>query len=156
MIMNKHIIHKLETVLWFQERYPNSHVGGSIGLMIRGIDLQRQLFSSDLDITTDVFEIKDNDELEGRSDNNDFDYALKKPHSDGFYTKIDIRISTEPLFDIIEFDGNKYNVSKLRDILFWKKKYADKGIKKHIDDLITIETGTRPIYQTNTDEDLPF
>lgn len=158
--MYKIIQHKLETLFEFQQLYPNSHVGGSIGLYIRGVDLKRNLYDSDLDITSDSFDVDKHDDLIGRSDNNDFDYALKKWHDDGYYTKIDIRISPEPSFDIIEFEGKNYNVSKLKDILFWKKKYADKGVKKHQDDLITIETGVRP-SQENTkeymsDDGLPF
>jgi len=156
--MNVMIKHKLDTILEFQSKYPTSHVGGSIGLMIRGIDLKRPLFSSDLDITTDVFDANESSELEGRSDANDFDYALKRNHEDGRYTKLDIRVNPEPSFDVIEYDGNKYNVSKLRDILFWKKKYADKGVLKHQDDLVTIETGVRPdrVVEVSIFDELPF
>jgi len=155
--MNKHIKHKLDTVLEFQSKYPNSHVGGSIGLMLHGIDLQRPLYNSDLDITTDVFNPEETPNLEGRSDANDFDYALKQVHEDGFYTKLDIRVTPEPTFEVVEFEGNKYNVSKVKDIKFWKKKYADKGVLKHQNDLITIETGIRPIEViVNVLDDLPF
>lgn len=156
--MNKHLKNKLDTVLWFQKIYPNSHVGGSIGLMIRGIDLKRQLLTSDLDITTDIFDIKETAELENRSDGNDFDYALKKVHDAECYTKIDIRITPEPSFEVIEYEGEKYNVSKLNDILFWKQKYADKGVIKHQNDLITIKTGVRPTEPEILidDSDLPF
>lgn len=152
------IKHKLETLSDFQEKYPSSHIGGSIGLMIRGIDLKRGLFSSDLDITTNAFDASKNEDWEGRSDGNDFDYALKKMHEDGHYTKIDIRVNPEPSFDIVEYEGKKYNVSKLSDILWWKKKYADKGVKKHEYDLITIETGVRPLEPIESIDglDLPF
>lgn len=158
--MKKLIKLKLETILYFQKNYPTSHVGGSIGLFLRGVNLQRDLDKSDLDITVDEYIETKEMNLHERSDANDFDYCLEKNHEGGCYTKIDIRVSPEPSFDVIEFEGEKYNVSKLRDILFWKKKYADKGVKKHQDDLITIKTGLRPLdcKEYNLDElgDLPF
>jgi len=156
--MNKMIKFKLEALREFQANHPTAHVGGSIGLMLRGIDLHRSLDKSDLDITVDEFVLLADEKLDQRSDANDFDYAFSFPHSDGYYTKIDLRVTPEPSYDVIEFDGHKYNVSKLRDILFWKKKYADKGAQKHKDDLITIETGIRPKApsQAAMDDMLPF
>jgi hypothetical protein len=156
--MNKMILHKLETLKEFQAKYPLSHVGGSIGLMIRGVDLKRALYDSDLDITVDVFNeitIKDNG-LEARSDGNDFDFCFKKNHSDGLYTKIDIRIDPKSFFDIVEFEGENYNVSILSDILSWKKRYAEKGVLKHKFDIIAIETGVRPPEPQDDFDDLPY
>ena len=96
--------------------------------------------------------------MEARSDNCDFDFGYRIYHTDNFYTKIDIRITPEPSFDVIEFNGYNYNVSKLRDILFWKQKYANKGVLKHQNDLIAIKTGVRPLEPVATIEDdgLPF
>jgi hypothetical protein len=116
--------------------------------------LKRDLNLSDLDITTDVFEFDKNKSIyEERSDGNDFDYALRKEHNDYLYTKIDIRIDKNCQFDVIIYDGISYNVSKLEDILRWKKIYADKGVKKHINDLITIESGVRPLEPFNMELD---
>lgn len=165
--MNKLLEFKLKTLREFQEKYPTSHVGGSIGLMLRGVDLKRDLSASDLDITIDDYEfnsaiIKNSRK---RSDRNDFDYNIQISSPENFYVQVDIRINPEPSFEVVTFDGNDYNVSKLRDILFWKKKYAKKGVAKHHEDLITIETGTRPpnsgnyafkIPLSNWDDDLPF
>lgn len=156
--MNDKIEYKLEAIRKFQKNYPTSHVGGSLGLMIIGIDLKRSLIMSDIDITIDEYDniIKDNG-LEQVSNNSDFDFSYRVNHTDNFYTKIDIRINPEPSFDVIEFCGYRYNVSKLRDILFWKQKYADKGLLKHKNDLITIKTGVRPLEQVViNDDDLPF
>jgi len=143
--MNKLFEFKLKVLKEFQDKHPTSHVGGSIGLMLRGIDLQRDLMDSDLDITVDeyVFTEDNVDGLEQRSDGNDFDYCVKRIDND-LYTKIDIRVNPEPSFETVSYDGVSYNVSKVRDILFWKKKYAKKGVLKHVNDLITIETGVRP------------
>lgn len=134
---------KLETIKEFQDKYPNSHIGGSIGLLIRGIDLQRDLRKSDLDITVDT-EVEIGGDYTERSDHNDFDYAVQKDIGSGRYVKMDIRICPESQFEVINYEGVDYNVSKLKDILFWKSKYAKKGVQKHIDDLITIETCKRP------------
>lgn len=145
----------LETLRAFQVKYPSSHIGGSIGLMLRGIDLKRTLKNSDLDITIDEYEYDEDSGLDARSDGNDFDYSLKKDHGGCHYTRIDIRVNPEPSFDIVYYQGKKYNVSLLRDILYWKKKYADKGVDKHKNDLITIETGKRPI-EDEPECELPF
>lgn len=155
--MSKMINDKLIALREFQEKHPTAHVGGSIGLMIRGIDLKRDLNKSDLDITVDEFIFNaDVSEYEERSDNNDFDCCLKKNISNSIYVKLDIRVCPEPQFEVVNYNGIDYNVSKLRDILFWKKKYANKGVQKHIDDLITIETGIRPLVPVNNIDTLPF
>jgi hypothetical protein len=154
---NKLIEFKLKTLRDFQSKYPTSHVGGSIGLMLHGVSVHRDLSISDLDITIDDFKFDSNKstDFEERSDNNDFDYCLKTSES-GYYTKIDIRVNPEPSFEQVVFNGIVYNVSKLRDIIFWKNKYADKGSIKHQHDLIAIDTGVRPELQPVSDDDLLF
>jgi hypothetical protein len=155
--MSKPIESKLKTLREFQVKHPTAHVGGSIGLFLRGIDLKRDLAKSDLDITVDEFDLRISTEYEERSDNNDFDFSVKDMISESVYVKIDIRISPEPSYDVVVFDGNSYNVSKVKDILWWKQKYADKGVDKHRDDLITIKTGIRPeVKETSFSDDLPF
>jgi hypothetical protein len=152
----------LETLKDFQDKHPNSHVGGSIGLMLRGVDLKRDLSKSDLDITIDEFcfdgaELADYEE---RSDRSDFDYAIKRNVGAVHYVKIDIRVCPEPSFDVVNYEGVDYNVSRLVDIIYWKKKYADKGVKKHIYDLEVIITGIRTaeaFIDTDIDmSELPF
>jgi len=83
--MNKLIRHKLDVLASFQKTYPTAHVGGSIGLLIRGVNLFRDLSKSDLDITIDDFDFNSLDlsNYEQRSDGNDFDYAIKKNINDG-------------------------------------------------------------------------
>jgi hypothetical protein len=145
--MNGIIELKLKVFREFQLANPTAHLGGSLGLMIRGVDLLRGLSQSDLDVTVDEYDRSslEKDALELSSDFNDFDFCTRKPVQDnGNYVKMDIRVTPEPSYDKIEFEGFEYNVSKLRDILFWKKKYAQKGVLKHVNDLIAIETGVRP------------
>lgn len=156
--MNKLIEFKLKALREFQSEYTNSHVGGSIGLMLRGIDLQRDITSSDLDITTDIapkgngiFALHEHSE----SNASDFDFALRKQR-DNLYVKIDVRIDPKAEYDKIEYKGNVYNVSKYNDIIDWKQKYADKGVIKHKHDLIAIETGVRPKDNTSPIFDSPF
>jgi len=153
--MDIRIKKKLEVLRKFQEENKNCHIGGSIGLMIHGISLGRDIFNSDLDITCPE-DIKVNlKEYEDVSDGNDFDYAIRSiSDSDGYYTKIDVRVCPEPSFEEIEYLGFKYKVSKIIDILFWKQKYANKGVVKHTNDLIFINTGIRPIELGSLE--LPF
>lgn len=43
---------KLEIIKMIQIRFPRTHVGGSIGLFLHGIDLKRDLSKSDIDLTS--------------------------------------------------------------------------------------------------------
>lgn len=151
---------KLETLRKFQKKYPTSHVGGSIGLLMQGIELPRDLSKSDLDVVVDEFFSTEEalKEYRERSDTTDFDLNIEADHKGGWYTKIDVRITPEPSFTKIFYNGFNYNVSLLRNILFWKRKYAAKGVKKHINDIYFIENGTlnpEPVT-INSDDDLPF
>lgn len=162
---------KLGIVRQFQKRFPSCHVGGSIGLLIRGVDLKRSLAISDIDLTTNCElsfkEPVDIADVTETSNPEDFDYQFRYYHTGGIYTKVEINIAPDKGYDVIEFEGHRYNVSKLADIYFYKSAYAVKGVEKHIDDLITIATGVRPdraakeaspqlvTHQTEID-DLPF
>lgn len=150
----------LQAVKDFQNKVPSAHVGGSIGLYLHGIDLKRDLSQSDIDMTIEEY-IPEEVTLEGyqeTSNPDDFDHQFRFDiPNDNRYIKVDVRVSPEPSFEIIERDGVSYNVSKKRDILFWKKKYADKGVQKHIDDLVVINGGERPLLKVFAiTDDLPF
>ena len=154
----------LKAVKDFQDRIPNSHVGGSIGLFLHGIDLKRSLGQSDIDMTIEDYmpEKFANDKYHESSMPEDFNYKYRYNLSNCYYIKMDIRVCPEPTFEIINRNGIDYRVSKKRDILFWKDKYARKGICKHVDDMFTI-TGLEKyvrIKQVATlspiDGDLPF
>lgn len=154
--MTKLLEYKLKFLREFQEQYPTSHVGGSVGLMLQGIHLKRSLEKSDLDLIID--ELDENEfftdfinkydkPIDISSNTSDFDIRFSVNYDMENiwykYTKVEIRINPEPSFDVIEFEGNFYNVSKLRNILFWKTKYAKNGSQKHIDDLFTIKFGRK-------------
>jgi len=136
------MIKQLEVYKKFQMKYPKSILGGSFGLFLRGIDLKRNLKYSDLDITTPEFTPKgglDND----KSSSEDFDFTLYI-HNNNHYLKMDIRVVEDHKYDVVNYEGFDFNVKTKKDILYWKQQYAEKGVEKHIDDLITIATGVRP------------
>lgn len=139
---------KLKTIQAFQEKYPTSHIGGSFGLFLLGYDLKRNLDDSDLDLICPFFDKKnhliDNDEIEEASDANDFDFKYRRWFG-RLYVKYDISINETQDFQVIERNGQKYNVSLFENIIKFKREYADKGVFKHKADIIAIETGVRPL-----------
>lgn len=137
---------QLSVLRAFQVKYPKSHVGGSIGLFLHGVDLKRNMYYSDLDITTPEFTEISNPNINGCSPVEDYDhrYQIDDPKT-GHFFKLEIRIDDEqPDFDVVNFEGVNYNITKKETILMWKQKYAENGNQKHINDLITIATGVRP------------
>ena len=156
---------QLETIREFQEKYPKSHVGGSFGLFLLGYDLKRDMSDSDLDLICPAFEkeqylIDKNDTLEETSDSNDFDFKYRRWFGN-IYVKHDICINSEQEFQIIERNGEKYNVSLFENIMKFKREYADKGVFKHKADFEAIETGVRPVEKfddidDDIDDGLPF
>jgi hypothetical protein len=154
----------LEAIKAFQERFPTAHVGGSIGLFLHGVDLKRSLGQSDIDMTIDETPKIDLQiaAYEESSEGSDFDGNFRINMVDNKYIKMEIRVNPEPSFDVINYKGIDYNVSKKRDIIFWKTKYAKNGHPKHIDDLIVINGGERPepkskpIEANEVWDDLPF
>lgn len=137
---------QLKVLRAFQNKYPKSHVGGSIGLRLLGVDLKRNLYYSDLDITTSEFTPTAKSVEHGCSPVEDFDYRYQIDDKEtGHFFKLEIRIDDEQSeFDVVNYDGVNYNVTSKKVILSWKQKYAENHSQKHIDDLITIATGVRP------------
>lgn len=157
--MNINLHFRLKTLQDFQKKHPLSHVGGSVSLYLRGINLDRDLSNTDLDIVI-PYDLSENEqkEYECRSDGNDFDYAVKVNCNEGNYVKIDIRVCPEPNFDVVYFEGFKYNVSLLKDVIHWKRTYAKKGVTKHINDLALITGEYKKVIEPKIDleDDLPF
>ncbi len=154
--IEKLLNYRLQTLREFQEKYPESHVGGSIGLYLLGYDLKRSLSKSDLDIITNNFQKDDKlKDFFERSDSNDFNLCYQKDFG-GYFVKIDISVKDDKEYTVIEhIDGFKYNVSKFENIIKFKQEYANKGVYKHKNDLIVIETGVRPL-ETDEETSLPF
>jgi len=124
------ITKKLELVRRFQVKFPKSHVCGSLSLYIRGFDLDRKLNDIDMIVTenlTSKFSKKTTVSL-------DFDYSL-----DIEGEKMEFRVDPIQEFEVVEYNGHKYNCSLLDVVLSLKQLYADKGISKHHNDLKLIE-----------------
>lgn len=161
---------RLDFIREFQEKYPTSHVGGSIGLMLHGVDLKRDLDKVDVDLTVQAPLFLDDQahdlqisDVEESSCPEDFEYQFRKHPAgmSGPYFKVDINILKEKESDLISHDGFIYRVSKKEDILFYKLLYALKGIEKHKNDLITIINGPASypyvaIQPADVIDDLPF
>lgn len=127
---------KLDLVKKFQEQYPHTQIGGSVGLFLHGLRLDRfKQTINDFDIITPYYTKFENlstgvriEEMdnEGRS-GNDFTECIT---INGI--KADIRIDNTQKYDIIEFEGFKYKVSVLEAIWAAKLRYNN---RKHINDL---------------------
>lgn len=128
---------KLEDVKKLQTQYPLIHVGGSIGLYLHGVRLERwEDCAVDIDIIAPYFVLFDSfgDEnveyMDCKKSGNDFDEVFIFNS-----TKVDCRIDPKQRYEIIEYNGFKYKVSKFETILAAKVKYAANGQDKHKEDI---------------------
>lgn len=126
---------RLDIILKLQEKYPDLHVGGSIGLFLHGIDLKRDISNSDIDLAKASDDIEKTNAIEEHgSDGNDFTYHMKK---NGI--NYEIKIDPDQKYVIKHYNGIAYRVTELETILFYKRDYADKGYEKHLNDLKNID-----------------
>lgn len=112
-----------------QTKYPMFHVGGSAGLYLHGVRLdrwKRKSSSSDFDMITPYFVLP-----EGKIDDEEIVYLDAKASANDFDetflvggTKIDLRIDPKQRYEIIEYDGFRFKVSNLMTILEAKMRYA--------------------------------
>lgn len=126
-----------------QKRFPMAHVGGSLGLFFHGAYLKRwrSWGGSDLDIVIPyymnmAFEEKDT-KLEAsmcKASSNDFNFTLHLESKDIPFTKVDVRVDPLQQYEVIDFEGEKYNVSKLATIIEAKCRYSWRN-EKHAKDL---------------------
>lgn len=126
----------------FQEKFPMCHVGGSLGLFLHGVRLDRfsKAAKSDLDIimpyftlfeSTDGMTVKWND---AKKSANDFDETFMCTTEIGTF-KVDVKIDPKQRYEIVEYEGFKYKVSKLETILEAKMRYSLNGQTKHLQDI---------------------
>lgn len=131
----------LDEVKKLQVQYPLIHVGGSIGLYLHGVRLRRWVSGpADIDIVAPYFVLfqsfkngGDEEEIEyidGKKSANDFDETFIFNS-----TKVDCRIDPKQRYEVIEYKGFKYKVSKFETIMEAKMRYAVKGNDKHRDDI---------------------
>lgn len=152
---------KINTILVFQKLYPNSYIAGSFALFLRGIDLKRSLWSSDLDFISETFDIKKYKLLLRKnsyekvnidcSNGNDFRYnfkirfksenpILKIIQEDTTEQKIyivhDVAIRNYLKYDIVMYNNNSFRVAKIKEVVSYKKKYFKKyQNEKHKNDI---------------------
>jgi hypothetical protein len=148
--------HKMEDVLNLnmvkdiQTKYPMLHVGGSVGLFLHGIRLDRwaESSSSDIDMVSPYYITIESDEehmdylvqhLKAKPSSNDFDETVI---IDGI--KMDYRIDPRQRYETIEYKGFKYKVSPLMTILEAKMRYALGGNSKHEKDIKNMILGKVP------------
>jgi hypothetical protein len=134
--MKNNLSKQLDLIYQLQQKYKDLHVGGSIGLHLHGVKLSRFIGSGDIDLCKAIDDINQKNckiEHDGSSEH-DFDYSFEFQG-----IKIELNIDNKQAFDIIEVGGKAYRVSKLETIVYYKKKYANKGYEKHANDLLDIE-----------------
>jgi hypothetical protein len=129
---------KLEFIRSLQEKYPTSHIGGSIGLLMHGYNLRDDYTHSDIDMTVDsgskALEDAQKDSEELMSDVSEFDYRIATSRS-GVSMKVDVKVDPTQKYNRIIFEGHQYNVTNLETIIKYKELFAERGVQKHIDDL---------------------
>lgn len=130
---------KLELVRSLQNKYPDLYLGGSLALLMYGIDLRRDGRDiGDLDFNKIRDEIdlvpgatnRYEDDMEGDKDSIEMTYRLEYKGE-----SIDIEINKFCDCEYIGYKGNEYKVASIHTILGKKFKYALKGTQKHIDDI---------------------
>lgn len=133
----------LDTVRMIQTKYPTFFVGGSIGLFLHGVRLERWKGSeSDIDMISPYFILPEFDTEEGvdtehydaKASGNDFDETVLIQTKHGT-VKMDYKIDPHQRYEHVEYNGFKYKVSPLLTIVNAKMKYAMNGQRKHMADI---------------------
>ncbi len=135
----------------FQIKYPNSQIGGSVGLFLLGYDLKRDLSKSDLDILCDNYKVERKetktfneaklcqqmiDDICLQSKSTSYSDFIDKYYEDDIKVEIS-KIIEAPAVEVI-YNEFLYKVSPLATILKYKMKYALKGYEKHFNDIIQL------------------
>lgn len=124
---------KIDLVYNLQAKYKSIHVGGSLSLLLRGIDLGRPISDIDLCSSVKINSLK----REIRNDtilSSDFDYDIS--YKD---IVIQLKIDKDQIYDTVVYNSRTFRVSKIETILYYKKLYSDRGYKKHTKDLKIIK-----------------
>lgn len=136
---------RLEIYKSIEEVHPGCHIGGSIGLFLHGIDLGRTFIDSDIDICSfrpNGKEFKDIQKryseigLASSTDMDEVSYRSEiEENGVDRRIKIEYKYDRTQDFNIIEYKGVTYKVTKPEIILGWKVLFASRGSKKHRADL---------------------
>ncbi len=129
----------LDIVKEIQTAYPHIIVGGSIGLFLHGINLDRWAKGepSDIDLISPYYTLIESignlkiEEIEEESSGKDFEYTLSV-YGDNGPIQIDLAIDPKSTYKYIDYEGFRYKVNRLENIWAAKLKYHK---PKHIKDL---------------------
>ena len=156
----------LKLVRYIQEKFPEFHVGGSIGLFLHGVRLKRWMNSgagSDIDLVSPYFILP----TSSAQDEHRIEYLNVKASANDFDetfiiddVKVDYRIDPKQRYELVEYRGHVYKVSPLFTILEAKMRYAVGGNKKHIEDFkeltVSVKPKKNPAPKIEIGEGLPF
>ena len=156
-------LEKLEVLKQFQCNYPESVLGGSIGLFLHGVGLKRDLTMSDLDFCMPDCSKLINDKLKEEKiaqdkemSGSDFRYKVNLKHkTESYYTKVEVS-ERDCNFVYKTYKGFTYKLQPLLDIFLWKAHYAFKGIPKHKEDLQEIIYSKFPSTKPEPNETQTF
>jgi hypothetical protein len=150
VLANRESVFNIELVTKLQQTYPNLIIGGSIGLFLQGIVLDR--IETDLDIILPYWDNIFNSEFLAtinKSEKNtlnidngthimsgaDFDEQGTICHNNR-WIKYDLVVSPKTKFKVVTYNDFKFKVIDWKDTLEYKLKYAKSGNEKHNNDLI--------------------
>lgn len=108
-------------------------IGGSLALFLHGVRLDRWgKDESDLDLIVPHFILIDRAQgVKNKVEEKyDFDYVMVVEE-----TGIDVKIDNKAMYEVLEFEGFMYKVSRLDQIWAAKCKYSIDGNEKHTSDL---------------------
>ena len=151
---------KLELVREIQGQFPGCCLGGSLGLYLHGIKLNRSLEYCDIDIIgkCDLDKIQYSKKLCASSD--DFQQVKMVKVED---RSIKVEVSEKEIVNVIgkdfiyiQYENFAFKVHNLNSILDFKKEYANKGSRKHYEDMKVIEPTWKCSYDFPASDDLPF
>jgi len=122
-----------------QEKYPEIIIGGSTGLYLNGIKLERhrKARASDLDLIIPYYIKFESDKnmiiREQGCSGRDFDFTMSCNE-----VNVDVRIDPKQRWHYIEMDDFKWKVGSPESALEAKIRYIMQGNQKHKDDLYEI------------------
>jgi hypothetical protein len=137
---------RLAVVRDIQDRFPEIYLGGSLALYLQGIYLDRDYEESDVDLNAterplgldiQVYRKSTHERVPPEQDHGydrDFEFEVQVPDAE-----FKIELAVHPKFvkaDPVVYKGYIYRVTNKFYILEAKCRYAAKGNKKNIDDII--------------------
>ena len=138
---------RLEIYKEIESAHPGCHIGGSIGLFLHGIDLERTFIDSDIDICSfkphgkrlGLEESRNGYSETELASSTDMDEICYKSEIEGDGVekriKIEYKYDKTQDFKFVEYKGVTYRVTLPEIILGWKVLFACRGSKKNREDL---------------------